>query len=95
MLQNITKVTIEDDEEEDEDTGVQQSAGVCLHRISQLIGSNVLPAVIKVVSAKFLSQDCKHHYTAVISLGTITEGPDKISFSKILIPSLENLLKMY
>lgn len=95
MLQNVNKVTVEDDEEEDDETGVQQSAGVCLHRISALIGSAVLPPVVEFVKANILSQDWRQRYAAVISLGTITEGPDRDSFSKILNPSLEQLLKMY
>lgn len=95
MLQNVVKVVVEDDEEEDDETGVQQSAGVCLQRISLHIGSKVLPPVVDFVSANILSQDWRARYAAVISLGTITEGPDRESFNKILVPSLESLLKMY
>lgn len=95
MLQNLNKVTVEDDEEEDDETGVQQSAGVCLHRISLLIGSKVLPAVVEFVTANILQTTWQQRYASVISLGTVTEGPDKQSFSKILMPSIENLLKMY
>lgn len=54
MLSNINKVTIEDDEEEDDETCVSRSAGVCLHKISLLLGSLVMPQVVEFVSARIL-----------------------------------------
>jgi hypothetical protein len=39
MLQNISKITIEDGDEDDDEVGVQMSSGVCLQKISLLIGS--------------------------------------------------------
>ncbi len=53
------------------------SSGICLSKISQLIGSKVLPLVVTFVSSNITSQDWKARYAAVIALGTITEGPDK------------------
>ncbi len=47
MLYNITKVSVDDDE----DTGMEQITNFCLNSISQLIGSNVLPAFVEFVSA--------------------------------------------
>ncbi len=43
MLQNISKVTIEDGDEDDDEVGVQLSSGVSLQKISLLVGSQVLP----------------------------------------------------
>ena len=71
------------------------SSGICLSKISQLIGSKVLPLVVTFVSSNITSQDWKARYAAVISLGTITEGPDKQSFNQIIVPSVDALLAMY
>lgn len=60
-----------------------------------LIGSQCLPPVVEFVSTNISSPDWRKRYAAIISLGTITECPDKVSFNQILIPSMENLLKMY
>jgi hypothetical protein len=49
MLQNIVKIDFEDDDEEDEKTGVQQSSSVCLSKISKLIGNQVLDPVLAFV----------------------------------------------
>lgn len=49
----------------------------------------MLAPVVEFVKANILSQDWRARYAAVISLGTITEGPDRDSFCKILNPSLE------
>lgn len=43
MLQNLSKVTIEDGDEDDDEVGVQMSSGVSLQKISLLVGSQVLP----------------------------------------------------
>lgn len=61
--------------------GVQMSSGVCLQKISLLIGSNVLPLVVTFVKNNIISEDWRARYAAVLSLGTITEGPDKPSFN--------------
>ncbi len=55
----------------------------------------MLPLVVAFVSSNITSQDWKARYAAVISLGTITEGPDKQSFNQILMPSVDALLAMY
>jgi len=71
------------------------SSGVCLQKISLLIGSQVLPQVVTFVSSNITSADWRARYAAVLSLGTITEGPDKPSFNQILVPSINQLITMY
>lgn len=87
MLQNISKITIEDGDDEDDEVGVQMSSGVCLQKISQLIGSQVYPQVIAFVQANITSADWRARYAAVLALGIITDSPDKLSFSQILTAS--------
>jgi hypothetical protein len=71
------------------------SSGCCLQKISLLIGSEVMPLVVEFVSSKIPSTDWKERYAALIALGAITEGPEKMKFNEILIPSIGQLLKMF
>ncbi len=51
--------------------------------------------VIKFVSANIQSPDWKLRYSALLSLGAITEGPDKIQFMNVIMPGLQNLINMF
>jgi importin subunit beta-1 len=51
LLECIEKVEIEDDEEVDDEWGVQTSAGCCLQKVSQVLGSKIVPQVIPFVTA--------------------------------------------
>jgi len=55
----------------------------------------VLPLVVAFVSSNITSANWRARYAAVLSLGTITEGPDKPSFNQILVPSINQLISMY
>lgn len=49
MLSKIRAVEIEDDCEEDDEWGVQTSAGCCLQKLSLLLGAKVIPQVVEFV----------------------------------------------
>ena len=51
--------------------------------------------VFAFVSTHVTSAEWKMRYSALIALGAIIEGPDRQSFKDILLPGLENLLKMF
>jgi hypothetical protein len=51
--------------------------------------------VIAFVSANIQSPNWKLRYSSLLSLGAITEGPDKLTFMNIIIPGLANLLNMF
>lgn len=95
LLQNISKVIVEDDEEDDDDVGVQQSSGVCLHRLSLLVGGEILQPVLEYVRLNIMAQQWQSRYAAIVCLGAICECPDKQSFKNTVVPSLQQLQAMY
>lgn len=54
-----------------------------------------MPLVVEYVSKSIASADWKERYAALMALGTIIEGPDKVKFAEILIPSSQNLIAMF
>jgi importin subunit beta-1 len=95
MLSKIRAVEIEDDCEEDDEWGVQTSAGCCLQKLSLLLGAKVIPQVVEFVQANISSADWQGRYAALIALGAITEVPDKRAIGEILAGSLSMLLNMF
>lgn len=71
------------------------SAGCCLQKVALLIKNDVMELVFPFVSENLHKPDWKMRYSALIALGAIIEGPDKIKFKEVLVPGLENLLKMF
>jgi hypothetical protein len=55
--------------------------------MSQMLKNDVLPPTIAFVSSHITLENWKDKYSALIALGSITEGPDKIEFSKLIILS--------
>ena len=47
------------------------------------------------MSANILSPEWKKRYSALLSLGAITEGPDKAKYMEVIIPGLQNLVNMF
>lgn len=51
--------------------------------------------IIKFVSANIQSPNWKQKYSALLSLGSITEGPDKQEYMNVILPGLPNLIQMF
>lgn len=95
LIECIQKVTIEDEDEEDDELGVALSSGCCLAAVALVIGNDIIEPVINFVSQNISDQDWKKRYSALLSLGAITEGPEKLKFMNVIIPGLPNLVAMF
>lgn len=84
LLAGIKNVIIDDDDDDDEEWGVNMSAGCCLQKVSMLLRNDVIEPVIAFVSGNILDGSWKNRYAALIALGAIAEGPDKVAFASIL-----------
>lgn len=71
------------------------SSGCCLQKISLLLKNDVIEPVIAFVSQHILDPLWKNRYAALIALGAIAEGPEKLAFAQILEHSIGNLINMY
>lgn len=78
LINCIQRVNIEDEDEEDEELGVALSAGCCLAAVALVIGNSIIEPVIAFASQNITNQDWKRRYSALLALGAITEGPDKM-----------------
>jgi hypothetical protein len=81
-------VNIEEEDDEDDELGVALSSGCCLAAIAQVIGNDIMEPVLAFVSVNISNADWKKRYAALLALGAITEGPDKIRFMNVIIPGL-------
>ena len=88
-------MNIEADDEEDEELGVALSSGCCLAAVALVIGSNIIEPVILFVSNNIMHEEWKKRYSALLALGAITEGPEKLKFMNVIIPGLQNLISMF
>ena len=47
------------------------------------------------MSSHIQSPEWKKRYSALLSLGAITEGPDKAKYMDVIVPGLPNLVNMF
>jgi len=76
LLGRMQHITMEDDEDEEE-WGVNMSAGCCLQKISVILKNDVMLPVVEFVKNNIMSQDWKLKYASLMALGAISEGPDQ------------------
>ena len=95
LLDGISNVQIEDEDEAEEEWGVNLASGCCLVKVSLLVRNDVLPPVIAFIQQHIESQQWKMRYAALMAFGAVAEGPDKKAFGGILTPSIQKLLMMF
>ncbi len=66
-----------EDDEDDEEWGVNMSAGCCLQKISVILKNEVMVPVVEFVKNNIMQEDWKLKYASLMALGAISEGPDK------------------
>lgn len=95
LIECIQRVAIEDENDEDDELGVATASGCCLAAVSMVIGNIIIAPVIAFVSNNITSGEWKKRYSALIALGAITEGPEKMRYIEVILPGLANLTLMF
>ena len=95
LLSGIQKITFESEDDDDDTWGVAMSSACCTEKVSLLIGNDVLAKVVEFVGANIQSEDWKNRYSALMALGAVTEGPDRLQFANILQSAYINLMNMF
>ena len=95
LLECISNVQIDDEDDAEEEWGVNLASGCCLVKLSLLLRTDVLEQVIAFVSANIMHADWQKRYAALMALGAVSDGPDKQAFARILAPSIHQLLSMF
>ena len=76
-------INFEDDDDDDEQ-GHMMASAITLQKLSILLGNEVMDPVINYVAANIVQPNWKQRYSALIALGSITEGPDKHKFAQTI-----------
>lgn len=84
LLECISNVQIEDEDDAEEEWGVNLASGCCLVKISQLLRSEVLAPVVAFVQMHIMHAEWQKRYAALIALGAVADGPDKPAFASLI-----------
>ena len=96
LLECISNVQIEDEDDAEEEWGVNLASGCCLVKVSLLIKDQVLQPVVDFVGANIVDQqDWKKRYAALIALGAVADGPQKQAFASMILQSSAQLFAMF
>ncbi|KAJ8074787.1 karyopherin Kap95 [Marasmius tenuissimus] len=91
LLALLTKQ--EEDADEDE-WNVSMAAGTCLNLLANAVNDAIVPAVIPFIEAHIKSEDWHHREAAVMTFGSILEGPDPIVLTPLAEQALPLLINM-
>lgn len=94
LLQSITKITFDEDDD-DEEWGLAMSSGCCLSAISQLIGTAILEEVLKFVSTNIQESEWQKRYSGLMALGAVLDVPDRGRIIDVLKPAVPILLNLF
>jgi importin subunit beta-1 len=74
---------------------VALSAGCCLASVSLLLRNEILEPILSFVSNNMANPNWKQRYAALLSLGAIVEGPEKMKFMQIIQTAITPLINMF
>ena len=96
LLECISNVQIEDEDDAEEEWGVNLASGCCLVKVSLLLKNVVVGPVMDFVRQNIGNQqEWKKRYSALIALGAIADGPEKQNFATTIQQSWANLSAMF
>ncbi|KAF8999789.1 armadillo-type protein [Cyathus striatus] len=91
LLMLLTKQ--EEDADEDE-WNVSMAAGTCLSLLAGAVQDAIVPAVIPFIESHIKSEDWHHREAAVMTFGSILEGPDPSVLTPLVNQALPLLIDM-
>ncbi|CCH62081.1 hypothetical protein TBLA_0G01350 [Henningerozyma blattae CBS 6284] len=92
LLQLLTR---QNEDFEDDDWNVSMSAGSCLQLFAQNCGNNILEPVLEFVENNITSENWRNREAAVMSFGSILDGPakdQKVYYVHQALPAILNLM---
>lgn len=83
------------DEDADEDEwNVSMAAATCLSLLAQTVADAIVPAVIPFIEAHIKSQDWHLREAAIMTFGSILDGPDPAVLTPLVTQALPILIEM-
>ncbi|KAJ3709606.1 armadillo-type protein [Lentinula raphanica] len=98
-LQEIAPVlllllTKQEEDADDDEWNVSMAAGTCLTLLAGAVADAIVPVVIPFIEAHIKSEDWHHREAAVMTFGSILEGPDPVVLTPLAEQALPLLINM-
>ncbi|TDL26856.1 ARM repeat-containing protein [Rickenella mellea] len=90
----LALLTRQDEDADEEEWNVSMAAGTCLSLLAQAVGDAIVPAVIPFIEAHIKSQDWHQREAAVMTFGSILDGPDPTVVTPLVAQALPILIEM-
>ncbi|PAV15828.1 ARM repeat-containing [Pyrrhoderma noxium] len=91
LLQLLTQ---QDEDADEDEWNVSMAAGTCLTLLAQTVADAIVPAVIPFIEANIKSQDWHQREAAVMTFGSILDGPDPTVLTPLVTQALPILIEM-
>lgn len=91
MLLLLTK---QEEDADDDEWNVSMAAGTCLALLAGAVQDSIVPAVIPFIEAHIKAEDWHHREAAVMTFGSILEGPDPSVLTPLVNQALPLLIDM-
>ncbi|KII83643.1 hypothetical protein PLICRDRAFT_180247 [Plicaturopsis crispa FD-325 SS-3] len=87
-------LTRQEEDADDDEWNVSMAAGICLSFLAQAVQDHIVPAVIPFIEAHIKSQDWHQREAAVMTFGSILDGPDPAQLTQLVNQALPLLIDM-
>lgn len=91
MLQLLTR---QDEDADEDEWNVSMAAGTCLALLAQTVADAIVPAVIPFIEGHIKSADWHQREAAVMTFGSIMDGPDPNVLTPLVTQALPILIDM-
>lgn len=91
LLHLLTK---QEEDADDDEWNVSMAAGTCLSLLAGAVQDAIVPAVIPFIEAHIKAEDWHHREAAVMTFGSILEGPDPAVLTPLVNQALPLLIGM-
>lgn len=90
----LTLLTRQDEDADEDEWNVSMAAGTCLSLLAQTVADSIVSAVIPFIEANIKSSDWHQREAAVMTFGSILDGPDPTVLSPLVDQALPVLIEM-
>jgi importin subunit beta-1 len=87
-------LTRQEEDAEDDEWNISMAAGTCLTLLSQAVGDAIVSFVIPFIESNIKSPDWHHREAAVMTFGSILDGPDPQLLAPLVSQALGLLIEM-
>lgn len=90
----LSLLTRQDEDADEDEWNVSMAAGTCLTLLSQAVGDAIVPEAIPFIESNIKSQDWHQREAAVMTFGSILDGPDPNVTTPLVGQALPILIEM-